>query len=188
MNKLTANLPNLITVARIVLTPVLVIFLINGHTLAALTVFVIAGLSDGLDGLLARMTRHKTRFGEIADPLADKLLLDTTYVTLAVGGRIPAWLAVVVLSRDFLIITGILLLTFFNKPVTIRPLVSSKITTFLQISTVILVLGADFIHPAAALTAAALAATAAFTVFSGGRYLVIGFTMLAAENGGGGEK
>jgi len=182
-----ANLPNLITVARILLTPVLVIFLINGRITAALVVFVIAGLSDGLDGFIARMMRNKTRFGEITDPLADKLLLDTTYVTLAIGGRVPAWLAVVVLSRDFLIITGIALLTFFDRPVTIKPLLSSKVTTFFQISTIVVILSADFFTLSTMLMDAAILATAGLTMISGGQYLVMGFRMLAAENGGGGD-
>ncbi len=185
--KLLANLPNLITVARILLTPVLVIFLINGRITAALVVFVIAGLSDGLDGFIARMMRNKTRFGEITDPLADKLLLDTTYVTLAVGGRVPAWLAVIVLSRDFLIITGIALLTFFDRPVTIKPLFSSKVTTFFQISTIAVILSADLFTMSTRLMDAAILATAGLTIISGGQYLVMGFRMLAAENGGGGD-
>jgi len=184
LNTILANLPNLITVGRIILTPVLVIFLISGRTTAALVVFLAAGISDGLDGFIARLMRNKTRFGEIADPLADKLLLDTTYVTLAVYSILPAWLAVVVLSRDLVIIIGIAVLAIFDRPVEIKPLVSSKITTFLQISTIVIFLGNDIFTFSNVTKHWFIVLTAAFTLISWAQYTGIGFKILARLNGG----
>ncbi len=180
---LLANLPNLITISRIVLTPVLVIFLINGRMTAALIVFLISGISDGLDGFIARLMRNKTRFGEITDPLADKLLLDTTYVTLAVNALLPSWLAVVVLSRDLVIVIGIAVLAIFDRPVSIKPLVTSKITTFLQITTIVIFLGEDFFSTPAGFKHGFIIITAAMTIISGAQYMSRGFRILADLNG-----
>ncbi|MGC9022478.1 MAG: CDP-alcohol phosphatidyltransferase family protein, partial [Dissulfurimicrobium sp.] len=88
------NIPNLFTLIRIVLIPILIIFLINGRFFEALIVFSLAGVTDALDGLIARMLRQKTKIGAILDPIADKLLLTSSYVTLAVVGRLPNWLAI----------------------------------------------------------------------------------------------
>ncbi len=183
MNTLLANLPNLITVGRIILTPVLVIFLINGRTTAALIVFLVAGISDGIDGFIARLMSNKTRFGEITDPLADKLLLGSTYVTLAVKGLLPSWLAVVVLSRDLIIVIGIAVLAIFDRPVAIKPLITSKVTTFLQISTIVIFLGGDFFTLSAAISHGVIIATASLTIISGAQYMAQGFKILGEVNG-----
>ncbi|RLA89883.1 MAG: CDP-diacylglycerol--glycerol-3-phosphate 3-phosphatidyltransferase, partial [Deltaproteobacteria bacterium] len=98
------TIPNFLTILRILLTPVLVILLLEGRLSEALFVFIIAGVTDALDGLIARLYKQKTRLGAFLDPLADKLLLVTTYVILAVQGLVPSWLTVIVLSRDVLIV------------------------------------------------------------------------------------
>ncbi|MDP2798605.1 MAG: CDP-alcohol phosphatidyltransferase family protein, partial [Deltaproteobacteria bacterium] len=104
------NLPNLITVIRILLTPVLIILLLNSTFNKALAVFALAGLSDGLDGLRARYLRQKTTLGAYLDPIADKLLLSATFITFATLEFVPSWLTVIIVSRDVIIVLGIAML------------------------------------------------------------------------------
>jgi len=134
------NIPNLLTLLRIILVPVIVILLIQGLFLKALIVFVVAALSDVLDGFLARMLRQKTALGAYLDPIADKALLASSFVTLSILHGIPGWLAVIVISRDVIILLGIAVLSMMSISVNIRPTFVSKITTALQLSTVLIVL------------------------------------------------
>ena len=134
------NIPNLLTLLRIILVPVIVILLIQGLFLKALIVFVVAALSDVLDGFLARILRQKTALGAYLDPIADKALLASSFVTLSILHIIPGWLAVIVISRDVIILLGIAVLSMMSIPVNIRPTFVSKITTALQLSTVLIVL------------------------------------------------
>ena len=99
------NIPNLLTLFRILITPLFVIFMIKGHYRLALLMFFLAGVSDGLDGLFCPLVQQKTVLGAHLDPIADKLLLISAFVALAVQQTIPSWLAVVVISRDILILT-----------------------------------------------------------------------------------
>ncbi len=105
------NIPNLITLLRIILVPVVVILLIQGSFLKALMVFIVAGLSDALDGFLARVLNQQTALGAYLDPIADKALLASTFITLSVLHVIPGWLTVIVISRDLIILLGILILS-----------------------------------------------------------------------------
>ena len=130
------NIPNFLTLFRIILVPAFVIFLIQEEYDKALIVFVVAGLTDALDGTLARLLKCQTVLGAYLDPIADKLLLVTSYATLAILGIIPAWLAVLVISRDFIILMGIAILTLMSIPYEIKPAIVSKVTTALQISTI----------------------------------------------------
>ena len=100
------NIPNLLTLLRIILVPVIVILLIQGLFLKALIVFVVAAFSDVLDGFLARILRQKTALGAYLDPIADKALLASSFVTLSILHVIPGWLAVIVISRDVIILLG----------------------------------------------------------------------------------
>jgi len=134
------NIPNLLTLLRIILVPVIVILLIQGLFLKALIVFVVAALSDVLDGFLARILRQKTALGAYLDPIADKALLASSFVTLSILHVIPGWLAVIVISRDVIILLGIAVLSMMSISVNIRPTFVSKITTALQLSTVLIVL------------------------------------------------
>ncbi len=179
------NLPNLLTIGRILLIPLLVIFLMDGRTEAAWLVFVAAAATDALDGLIARLWNQKTTLGAYIDPIADKLLLGTSYVTLAVLHRLPGWLAVIVLSRDLVILIGVGLLLLFDKPLEIRPSLDSKLTTLLQILTVCYVLGRDHLPALQPLALPLILATAASTVVSGFHYLAIGMRIF--ENGRGGD-
>ena len=130
------NIPNFLSLLRIILVPVIVIFLIQGLYAKALIVFVIAGLTDALDGALARLLNKQTELGSFLDPLADKILLSTSFISLAIFGLIPSWLAVIVISRDFMILLGIVILSMMSVTYEIKPIFVSKVTTALQIATV----------------------------------------------------
>jgi cardiolipin synthase len=131
------NIPNFLTLVRIVLVPVVVIFLIQGAFLKALIVLIISGITDALDGFLARILRQQTVLGAYLDPIADKALLISCFVTLSVKGIIPGWLTVIVISRDVVILVGIAILTLMSVPFEVRPALVSKITTGLQLFTVL---------------------------------------------------
>ncbi|MBN1106835.1 MAG: CDP-alcohol phosphatidyltransferase family protein, partial [Deltaproteobacteria bacterium] len=134
------TVPNLITTIRIILTPVFVIYLIQDAFFSALIVFILCGISDGVDGLVARLFNQKSRLGTYMDPLADKIILATGIVVLAVRGFLPSWLAVTVLARDVLILLGVVVMALNRVELKIRPSIISKITTCLQFLTVIAVL------------------------------------------------
>ncbi len=134
------NIPNALTLLRIILVPVIVIFLIDGDYPGAMIVFIVAGITDGLDGFLARVLRQKTMLGAYLDPLADKALLVSSFITLSILGIIPGWLAVIVISRDMVILLGISLLFIMSVSFDVKPAFISKVTTLFQILTVLLAL------------------------------------------------
>jgi cardiolipin synthase (CMP-forming) len=134
------QIPNLLTLARIAAVPVLILFLYEGRYGAALTVFVLAGITDGLDGWIAKRFKCVTRLGSILDPLADKILIVSTYVMLVLAGDLPFWLILLIGFRDLGIIAGVLVLNTLNGHVQMQPSLLSKVNTFLQISLVILVM------------------------------------------------
>lgn len=134
------NLPNILTLIRILITPLFIICLIKGAYQMALLLFTLAGVTDGLDGLLARLLNQKTTVGAYLDPIADKLLLVSAFVTLAIQRMIPAWLTVVVISRDVLIIIGIAILEVSKVAYRIQPSMVSKCTTVSQLATIFLLL------------------------------------------------
>ncbi len=130
---LPVNLPNIITIARILMVPLAVWLVINHQMLPAFLVFIAAGVSDAIDGWLAKRFDMKTELGAHLDPLADKLLLISLFVTLAIMDHVPVWLAILVVSRDVLIVGGVVLAWFMDHPVTIRPRPVSKANTAAQI-------------------------------------------------------
>lgn len=134
------NIPNLISLLRIILVPVIVIFLIQEEYANALIAFSIAGITDALDGALARLLKKQTELGAFLDPLADKILLSTSFIALSIFGLIPVWLTVIVISRDLIIVIGIITLTMMSVTYEIKPVFISKITTALQIGTVFIAL------------------------------------------------
>lgn len=172
------NIPNFLTIGRILLVPLLVIFLLDNNAPAAFWVFVLAGVTDALDGFLARVLKQKTEFGAFLDPIADKLLLITTYVTLAVLGILPEWLAVIVVSRDFIIWGGIGILMLYGRDFKIKPSLVSKVTTFLQLVTVVFYLGRDYLQPVFPAGIHLIYPTAAFTIISGVHYIIRGLGIL----------
>ena len=174
------TIPNLLTILRVLLTPVLVIFLLQDRLIAALIVFIVAGITDGLDGLIARLYRQKSRLGAFLDPLADKVLLATTYVLLAVKSLVPSWLTVIVLSRDVLILLGIFVLFMQDLPFEIRPTIASKLTTCSQIFTAVVTMASAIATPHPLLKSILFHITAGFTIISWAQYMVKGIRIMQA--------
>ncbi len=140
------NTPNLLTILRIILIPVFIIFLINGHFGSALLIFILAGVTDGLDGLIARVYKQKTVLGSYLVPVADKLLIGSSFMVLTFLKIVPSWLTVTVVSRDILIIIGIMVFFFTSHKVVAKPSIASKITTCLQLLTIFSVLLNNYSH------------------------------------------
>ncbi len=180
------NLPNCITLIRVLLVPLFAIFVLEGDYPDAFLVFAAAGVSDGLDGFLARVLHQKTKFGAVLDPIADKALLITAFVMLAVVGLIPSWLTVLVVSRDVIIMAGIGILMFSQHDVTIRPSYLSKATTLMQLVTVAFALGHQHLPMLLPLGQPLLVVTAGLTLLSGGHYIAVGFKMLGEQGNGAG--
>lgn len=167
------NIPNFLSVLRIVMVPVIIIFLLQDMHFEALIAFGIAGVTDVFDGLIARAFNRKTAVGAFIDPLADKLLLSSMYITLAVIGLIPSWLTVLVISRDFIITLGILVLYMMSIKYEMKPAFISKVTTVLQIVTILFALLYQFIGHLIAYNWVVVFfwVTAAFTIASGFVYI-----------------
>ena len=127
------NIPNFITLGRVILVPVIFYLLVSNETKLAFFVFVLAGVSDGVDGFLAKRFGWVTELGAYLDPMADKLLLVSMFVALGVQGLLPIWLAIAVVSRDILIVLGVVLAWVLGQPVAIHPLLISKVNTTAQI-------------------------------------------------------
>ncbi len=179
------NIPNLLSLTRIILVPIFVIFLIQDKYYNALIIFIIAGLTDALDGTMARLLNAQTKLGSYLDPIADKLLLTTSFVTLAILGIVPSWLTVIVISRDFMILLGIAILTMMSITFEIKPALIGKVTTTLQIGTVFLVLlYKAFSHNLSyeCILTLFFWLTASFTVFSGLVYIIRGIKIVNKTN------
>ncbi len=179
--KSAMTVPNLITTIRIILVPIFIIYLLDDRFLEALCVFVIAGISDGVDGLIARVFNQKSRLGAFLDPLADKILLVAAFVVLAVQGHIPSWLAVIVISRDVLILLGVLILFLSQENLQIRPSIFSKITTCLQLGAVFLVLAKNHFQLFSEYMLPIYWLTAIMTIISGLHYIRSWFQMMGKE-------
>lgn len=134
------QIPNILTIIRILLVIPFAMSVYSEQYIQALILFFVAGLSDGVDGFLARQFDWKSRFGAIADPLADKLLLMTAYVMLAWTAQIPVWLLALVIGRDLLIVLGALVYHFFISHYEIKPSLLGKTCTMVQIIYVLLLM------------------------------------------------
>ena len=134
------QIPNLISILRILLVPPVVALLWQGRYDWALALFLIAGVSDGIDGYLARHYRWTSRLGAILDPLADKLLMVSTYLVLGWLDDLAGWLVGLVIWRDVVIVAGTLLYRWRVGPVAFEPLMISKINTVCQIALVVVTL------------------------------------------------
>ncbi len=172
------TIPNLITSIRIILAPIFVIYLINDRFLPAMIVFIVAGVSDGIDGLVARLFDQKSRLGAVMDPLADKILLVSAFVVLAARGYMPPWLSVLVISRDVLILLGVLILFLNQSEFRIRPSVLSKLNTCLQLVCVFLVLSQGYLRWLLPLKPYVFWITGLFTISSGLHYMRSWFRLM----------
>ena len=175
------TIPNALTLIRILLTPLIVWLLLASRLDYALIVFFIAGLTDGLDGLIARLFHQKTKLGAYLDPLADKLLLVSSFILLAYLNLVPVWLAVIIVSRDVLILLGIITLLFHNVKVEIKPSIISKLTTLVQLLTVLVVLGSSYLAFPRWTYLVLFFLTGLFSMASGLQYTVRGFQLLDAR-------
>lgn len=137
------TLPNLITIGRLFLVPLVVVMIINGRWQMAFIAFVAAGISDAVDGFLAKRFGMASELGAYLDPVADKALIVSIYITLAMIGVIPVWLVILVVSRDIMIVAAVILSWVMANPVEIAPFVVSKLNTAAQLIFAALVLGAN---------------------------------------------
>ncbi|HUR43469.1 MAG TPA: CDP-alcohol phosphatidyltransferase family protein [Aestuariivirga sp.] len=167
------NLPNLITIARILLVPFTVWLIISDAYGFAFLAFVAAGVSDGVDGYIARRYNLRTELGSYLDPVADKALLVSVFVTLGLLKMLPPWLIILVVSRDVLIVGAFILSWLMDRPLKAKPSMLSKINTTGQIVLVVVVLGAASFQLALGLwLIAGMAVVAVLTTASGAHYLL----------------
>jgi len=171
------TLPNAITLARLCAVPAVIWLIIHGRLDIAAILFLAAGVSDAIDGWLARRQGSQSRLGALLDPLADKALLICSYLALAWAGMLPDWLAILVVFRDLLIMGGVTLLSLLGAPPAIQPLYVSKANTVAQIGLAALVLlQQGFLQPAGpvadALLQGMILLVALTTLASGLAYLV----------------
>jgi cardiolipin synthase (CMP-forming) len=171
-SKIFASLPNLITVGRLFLVPLLIELITDRRWEEAFVVFLVAGISDAVDGFLAKRFDLRTELGAYLDPIADKALLVSIYIALALTSVIPNWLAIIVVSRDIMIVGAVLIAAVLDKPFPIRPLLISKANTTAQIAFAAGVLGAKAFGLDLALGfELTMVIVAALTVASAGAYL-----------------
>ena len=179
------NVPNALTLVRILTIPAFLILLTSGRPGLALAVFVAGGITDALDGAIARLTDTKTELGAILDPLADKLLLLSSFCVLALMELVPNWLTVLVLCRDvFLLVGYFFLFVFTGEWIEVRPSVVGKLTTFLQLASVTFVL-ISVSWPAAipeGLRMAIFVGAATATALSGLQYMARGLRWLSVRD------
>jgi cardiolipin synthase len=164
--------PNQLTLLRLVFIPLILVSIVDQHWGWALALFLLAGASDGIDGLLARMLQQRTLLGEYLDPIADKLLLSTLFVQLSVAGKIPWRVTVLVFTRDLFILVVAALLYAIANMRDFRPSIVGKLNTLAQIVTVFFTLVAQ-VHPATWIRyvrRGGLWATIALTILSGAHY------------------
>lgn len=166
------SLPNLITLGRLLSVPFAIWLVLLDHLAIAFWLFIAAGLSDAVDGFIAKRFNQRSELGALLDPIADKALLVSMYVTLGLAKDLPAWLVILVVFRDALIVGGFLLVSVLGHPMRWEPLVVSKINTALQIALVGAVLASLGLGVAVGrLQEALIYAVAATTIISGARYL-----------------
>lgn len=176
------NLPNLISLGRLVCVPVLVWLLLNSVYLTAFWLFVAAGLSDALDGYIAKQWEQTSALGTYLDPLADKALLVGVYVTLGHVSQIPLWLVILVVFRDVIIIGGVILLHISMASVRMKPLLVSKVNTALQIGLALWVLAElGYGQFWGDVKTALIYCVGVSTVISGGAYIVTLFSSDVAD-------
>jgi len=171
------SIPNFLTIIRILLTPIFVISIIKNALALSLCIFAVAALTDALDGLIARCFNQKTELGAHLDPIADKLLLSSAYICLAIINHIPNWLAVIVISRDVIILMGMAICYINDVHVPIKPSIASKATTLTQLITITLALLNEF-YPLTSSIIILCWLTAILTIISGLHYVFIGMTLL----------
>ena len=167
------TIPNFITIARLVAVPLIVWLMIEDLYLTAVLFFALAGLSDAVDGCIAKKFDQESVLGGYLDPIADKALLVSVFVTLGFKDVLPLWLIILAVSRDILIVGAVILSWMLEKPVGMRPLWISKLNTTMQIILIALALGEEAgVAMLGTIVPAAIAVVAATTVLSAAGYLM----------------
>jgi len=170
------TLANQITLLRMVLMPAVVILQMYGQPGWALLVFAVAGVTDALDGIVARLAHQRTSLGAWLDPMADKLLLVTTFVVLTLPGtqlvnRFPAWLTVLVISRDVLIVLTVAVVSMVMGPRTFRPSIWGKAATAIYLVSCVVLMWFNFLGRTSILVDLAVWMSLAITLVSGFHYI-----------------
>ncbi|HEY3380377.1 MAG TPA: CDP-alcohol phosphatidyltransferase family protein [Vicinamibacterales bacterium] len=174
MTRLT--LANQLTLLRMLLIPAFVILVVYGRPGWALVVFGVAGITDGLDGLIARRTGQKTSLGAFLDPMADKLLLVTTFIVLTVPGtdlvnRFPLWLTILIISRDVVIVLTVAIVTIVMGPRTFRPSLYGKAATAVYLVSCVVVMWFNYLGRPSVLVDAGIWTSCGITLISGFHYI-----------------
>ena len=169
------TLANQITILRIMLIPVFVLLIVYGQLGAALAVFLVAGITDAIDGLIARLTSHPTSIGAWLDPMADKLLLVTTFVVLTLPqieltNHVPIWLTVLVISRDVVIVAVVAIVNLAVGPRTFRPSLLGKLATATFILANVVIMYFNWRMERSVIVEAAIWLALALTLVSSGDY------------------
>jgi len=168
------NIANLISLARLLSVPIFVWLLLSGETPAAFWLFLIAAVSDAVDGIIAKQFHMQTNLGAYLDPIADKTLLVTAYIVLGSMGLLPVWVVIAVVSRDALIVGGALVFEKLTGALNMEPLLISKANTVMQILLVTAaMLPSVFAYPEEHVVTLLSAAVLLTTMVSGGAYVYI---------------
>lgn len=177
------SIPNLISLGRLLAAPLIIYLLLQGLFAAAFWLFVAAGVSDAVDGFLAKRLGMASELGAYLDPLADKAMLVSVYWTLGAEGHLAIWLVILVVFRDILIITGLVLLKLHNQaPMRMRPYMISKVNTVAQIAlAAVLLAELGQVVDVGLATPVLFYLVAATTLVSGGVYLVIWGRYIASQ-------
>jgi cardiolipin synthase (CMP-forming) len=170
------TIANQLTLLRMLLIPGFVLLVIYGHLGWALAVLFVAGVTDALDGLIARRTGQKTTLGAWLDPMADKLLLTSAFIVLTVPGttlvnRMPLWLTVIILSRDIAIVLTVAIVNLAIGPRTFKPSLLGKAATAIYIATALIFMICNYLETASPLLDAFVYASAAITIASSLHYI-----------------
>ena len=168
------KIPNSLTILRILLIPSYIGLLVYGKFDQALIVLLVAGLTDALDGAIARMKNQYTRLGAVLDPLADKMLLISGFITLSMIHLVPSWVTILVVSRDVILMLGTAVAHFTDSRVDITPTFLGKGTTFLQLSYIVMVIFLTSRRIDLSVMLPLLFGMVAFTLLSGLHYLYRG--------------
>jgi len=178
------NLPNLLTLFRVTAVPVFVGLVLSERREAAFFLFLAAGITDALDGLLAKLLAQRTQFGSYMDPVADKFLVGLSFLILTAKGGIPLWLSVIVLGRDFVVVTGFILLRVTSFDPKVEPSRLGKAAVACQVLLVLSVLSRETLPFLWTLRSPLMGLVVIFTCASGVQYVLRGAKIL--EKGGQG--
>jgi cardiolipin synthase (CMP-forming) len=167
------SIPNIITLGRILLVPFIVWAIASNQMEIAFAIFIVAGVSDAVDGFLAKNFNMTSELGALLDPVADKALLVSIYVALGIWGAVPRWIVILVVSRDIMIVGAVIVSWLYGKPIPMKPLMVSKLNTVAQVAFAALVLGSvGFGFDAAPYDLVLMGLVTIFTLLSVSFYLV----------------